>query len=140
MDACRSEGGRAIVMLLRGEACGVTECRPGAFDGLGVRDANARRENVSEQMRVEGATERALRQFGDDDVDRVFGKRRSRSAEPQAIAAGSVIEVRTYVRQVMVEEPSGVGRNEGGVRAACLGLAAVDIDPPDAGPPLHVAR
>ena len=92
--------------MLGGEACSVTERRSGAFDGLRVRNADARCKDVPEQMRVEGRAERALRQFGDGDVDRVFRERRSRSAEPQAIAAGSLIKARAYVRKVMVEEPS----------------------------------
>ncbi len=64
MGACRSEGGRAIVVMLRGVACGVTERRPGAFDSLRVREADARCKDVPEEMWVECCAERALRQLG----------------------------------------------------------------------------
>src|SRR2546425_7089501 len=118
----------------------MTKRRPSAFNRLRVGDADARRKDMPEKVRVERLTERAPRQFGDGDIDRMFGKRRSRSAEPQAITAGASVEARPYVQKIMVEERSGVGRKGRSVRSTCFGFAAVDINPPDASPPLHVPR
>ena len=139
MCTSRRERGRAIIVMLGGTARDVTKSGSGAFDGLRVRDADARCKDVPEKMRVKRRAERAPRQLGDGDGNRVFGKGQSRSAEPQATPTSTPIEPRAYMRQVMIEQLCYVLRDARSVGPASLGLAAANIDAPDACPPLHVS-